>query len=925
MRVTIDAPEVIIVRSGTLSIPVRVELEDGSPATGYTFDSFAACDDGTPTSACTVTAPTVGNGSEMLLATGRRPGNASLVAKAIRSDGSMVQSEEHRLLFLDGFPVGIQAATTDARMAPGERRPFAGVVYEMSATLPTVPTYSTMDPAVATVDAQGVVTAVAPGTTSLVLASGSLSTSVPLVVDTGRTIGPPPEGAFSLRSPKSQTTKIGTRAAAANPEHGLVIDSRGYPHAVVKFGPRTMVASWSGTDVGTELLPDDIDGNARAFIAIDERDRLYVFTISGLGAFVYEKQASDPPSAWKVRPLDTHDAGADAAGLLWVRYFAGSHVSASLLPRAGGGMQVVFRVDLDTRAGEYSTGCGAVYRFADVGDATIATTDITSDWVPSAPTGCAHDFLKLPQQFALVRGTGGATTFVLPFGNHLYGSLENRNMGLDTFTRSSNGQWSRTPPVPNGSTISPRYLKVLHDEHGAPSKILSDEAGVGADNLYLFDDSGRTYIGYGFLNGIGATWVAQDNPEDIAMLMSVEGLATRAGHVHFLASMPEPDVVGLVVLHRFLAPPDPRATDPEANGRLATGTVGSASAFVPRAVLADGTRFGVGPDLAATLQRSDATDAPWSAAGGGVALDPVAPVATSGAALYVFDDTTRLRSSTDRGTSLQVVTDPAPRLPRNAQRMVASAGKGAVLLFDDELIVTAFHTNGTPSPWLRVPIAPVTSDGRVLRLDPGQRGVFVLADGFAFVAATGFASTAERVVVLEYGWDGALRATRQHANPVGVAFDALYVGDGAQAPGGALVFFSHRSAQDGPRARTHRLDLVSGAWTTADLAESTLQPSNVIALDGGGFLMGGSIDPRSLAPGAMGGVYHRRHAVVWKSADGLVWGAPKLLRPHGGDTQFVRRVLDDHAGAALVLVDDTFKMNPSPFDPVPLVQHTALP
>ncbi len=322
-----------------------------------------------------------------------------------------------RVVGYGGEPLEVLGYQPVLRMAPGERRAahaFTLAGYPGGAD-PTVrvsgddaTSYAIEGGAIASVDPDGVVTAIAAGSTSLVITHGALSQRVPIEVAAHPLAPPGPELAVAPRDLSGATP--GQWAPLVTEAATLALDSGGYPHmtflARKAQAASVVVASWTGTGFGFETVsrPYEQVGATSVRIAIDENDRLYVVYRDAVDpVFVLaERPARGGPADWTYRRLVLD---ADVNEPAWQTYVTLQGDALTMLPRSGGGMWIAYRSIHGIRGADGD--CSQLVRLAEV-TSQITYRDVRHDrYSSSSRLECAYD-RNVPylDPLALVAGTG---------------------------------------------------------------------------------------------------------------------------------------------------------------------------------------------------------------------------------------------------------------------------------------------------------------------------------------------------------------------------------------------------------------------------------------------------------------------------------------------------------------------------------------
>jgi len=250
------------------------------------------------------------------------------------------------LLASDGGPaVEVLLPAPEERMVPGERRRIAAVAMGAAgaiegsinpaavASIEPV-TWSTGDGAIASVDADGVVTAIAVGETTLTASAGSAQATVPVVVAAGEA-GPPPFGVteLSVRLHPDEYGNVWASPFTPSNEQWrrvrprMALDARGWPaiFAIPRriagvasgTGPnQPMLHTWSGSGFSTELIPRAFSGAGGGQVAIDGAGRLFTLYLAAGNGYesplvIADRDFDATVGALRERRLDTRSALGD--------------------------------------------------------------------------------------------------------------------------------------------------------------------------------------------------------------------------------------------------------------------------------------------------------------------------------------------------------------------------------------------------------------------------------------------------------------------------------------------------------------------------------------------------------------------------------------------------------------------------------------
>lgn len=324
-------------------------------------------------------------GTEEIVLDCHTTGGAWIHLLVISSHGHHTSGLGQALEFLvQGGPEReLLSISTGQTLAVGERRPL--VVVPFSRSQPnevqrgfarSTVTYRSNAPSVFSVDADGVVTGLAPGSGMLMMSTPKNTTSIPVVVNT-QPLGPPrAPGIYSLDGfllPKtSPQPPMRFLMMAFQPRY----DRRGYPAALgvplgqgdgrLNFAPHgypVYLSRWTGTGFGLERVSHFDDAPTRSRdtyndvgrdLAFDEAsDPWVVWTtrrpflanpeVHGLRAVIAHRPRDGGPSSWVRRAVEPDlsvltAAYGDSVLPREVTYMGPVH----LLPRQGGGVWLAF-------------------------------------------------------------------------------------------------------------------------------------------------------------------------------------------------------------------------------------------------------------------------------------------------------------------------------------------------------------------------------------------------------------------------------------------------------------------------------------------------------------------------------------------------------------------------------------------------------
>ncbi len=259
--------------------------------------------------------------------------------------------------------------------------------------------YAIVDPAVAEVDALGVITAGAPGETTLVLTAGDVRREVPVTVET-RPLDRPPLGAWPLVETVVESSRPLNRNAwglqrarvAVGPDGGVSVVFRPRPGSgrtsdenFSTLTPPLVLATWTGTGFGFEMLGTPTERLTHAGVAVDERGDTYVLTRSlrENRLDLWHRPAGVPAGGWTRRALPVGLGAFDGPGDMgtWSsseqldRYWP-----ISMTDRPGGGVWIAW-VSIDDFAISEVKRCPRIVRAASAGPQSLEVEIAQLAWL----------------------------------------------------------------------------------------------------------------------------------------------------------------------------------------------------------------------------------------------------------------------------------------------------------------------------------------------------------------------------------------------------------------------------------------------------------------------------------------------------------------------------------------------------------------
>ncbi len=399
-----------------LTLTAYVNNPDGSPATGYEFywngwdpnGGEVKAEFGHP-------APGVETVTLTFLREIRL--DVSVTVTVVNAVGAAVaRVRPERVVAWGGTTREVLPFQQEVALRVGEARPTAALPHgQRNPAEPNVRIlgkeplgYATANPAIATVDATGVVRGVAPGQTTLTFQSPTGATaSIPVRVQTGA-LEPAAEGAWPADGvgPSAIRSDYGARLLAGKVavDDQLAVDSQGRAFAVLTGGARTatlasltihsvLLSRWTGSGLGVEWVSQPWDAAEDPRLVLDARDVPYVtYTSRHFGDIVVaDRPAEGAPDTWRHRRLPMDLGLAADAGLRPPQYVGRHELShVAMLPREGGGVWIAWWMAdrFDDQNPTYQTTefletparCAEVIKLAEVTDDAVKTQEVLVRW-----------------------------------------------------------------------------------------------------------------------------------------------------------------------------------------------------------------------------------------------------------------------------------------------------------------------------------------------------------------------------------------------------------------------------------------------------------------------------------------------------------------------------------------------------------------
>lgn len=929
-----DPASALVSQGEAITFTARVQYEDGSPAEGYEVTWLAtrgpAASERDVLEGATSPAP----GVSTVTWTPRTPfldhfvtfqvdycdgrgGAATSWVQALASPATAVVCDHDRV----DLALGEARPISGYAVGPGRNAVGANVLHRAGTPI----AFRVLDEAVATVDEEGVVSAVAEGTTELELSADGASVRVPLTVGPG-TLGPPAPGEHPL------PLGLGTGGPDVDRRHGrLAVDDAGNPTMIVELPQapdelfrRSVVATWTGSGFGSVEYGEG-PGSVFGQVAIDERGRRYVLYDDEIVVTrdrepvlrVWDADASARRGGGTTRDLPVAPTRSPA-------FYTPPEISLRhLWPRPGGGAFVAWQMAGDHLDDGGRNVCRRVVRLASVTDAGVEVEDVEDeelcrDSASGALTRYAH--------FAL-----------LPVAEAPWPTLVAVEDGRAFRFDFEGGRWMKR--AVGGSLGTVAGVEVVQGRHAEPTIVLdaSEPGGIFASTLFLPDVAGVTSVaglpradsrdGRFFAGYVPGSLFAGYSPDALARVDdfgrgSIEGEATMARHWIGFAADRERLYSLRVQTARSAVLTVARPGRPL---RDVADTAGQRLGDNPRTatprrpvIMEDGTR------VVATVWEYDESD-PFPPADG--LPDPVA----FHAGVYRSDGP---------GSPLSLVhpimcgDDACPTdLVRELVEEPVAAGTELYGMLHDGGVLELVHSSDRGRTWTQV-----ASSSVVTTFEPAD--LAVLPTGEAFLVAVRPASPGD-IDVLHTPALGTTPFASIEPDPafrgVGIGTPgAELVVDGAEVllfAGGGAPLLVRRYAADGTLLEANErtiegpvqadtfVRLADGrflgvgavlgergsVWTTVS---DDLFATETRAVIHEGSTLGLRVGPAALADGRV--VVPQPNVAAYRvSDDGVAWSDPIPFRPEGGASQVVVGLAAEPAGGFYAVLGDAVTHLPS--------------
>lgn len=942
------------------TLTARLTNADGSPATGYQWAWVAAEPRGVK---WRLDASSPSPGVERVTFT--PPGHAlNVVWGNLKTCGrkrdapcfyeNAADTPRVDVVVWGGPATRVNTAVTRADLVVGETRSLGAVALTGDASQGYFYSddplgFASANPAVVTVDDLGVMTARAAGDTVITVTAGSASTTVPAHVAAGAP-APMPVGLTPLAALRPawvlapDLRLVHHKSVAYNmalpPNDGPWLVSNA-SHGVNGFGSEELayvgarrdstavglmsLAHWTGSGFGFELIGERWDAAFDPMMAIDERGTLYVvYRSSNRNAYVLlERPAGARPGTERLRVLPPDLREPASLGLRARDYVFGSSFQRSaIVPRIGGGVWIAYLTyaafDGDSAPNDtlpYTCEVGGL--LAEVTDASLGVAQLfTHFWDPGART-CAD-------------GEQGASDRFLELVGDPTGGPPSPRFGDRPNYPGSVPYVMRWPPTP----------AELQAEGGRATWAGFDKWGylAAGPRLAAVDRAGELLWRSAYDFHVTVTpdviWpelgIFDPNAPRGSLERDFKGWASDGRR---LAALLYGDVsestmysVAMVNVPRAL-----RWTDGEDVGRRFSKDLNSPGLLDPPIVLGDGTRYFLSRNVGRCHLEERAVTGLWKSSAPGVRPELVIeqgselvyskPLQAQGSTLYVINQEASgstmgfaVRRSTDGGASWQGASayTGQPLSSKLRAWAVLPSGAGFALMATD--LAPDFVLLSTPSvgtgPWTARSGFTAAQLQQWSVLWGGDESFGFAPDGagnvWALVAAHG--SARNGVLARKYSVAGALLDEVLLEVPVqrpapGVT---LPLANSAVVAGNGRLVVLSRELTGGPRwgLEAAVIDPSAKTLTVRVIASDGVGRVTPLVRLADGRVAVGAQRSEVLGTPSMGFDARRDRAVLWSSADGSTWSAPRELRPDGGNGQVVWSLAVEPDGKLLAVVGD---------------------
>ena len=811
----------------------------------------------------------------------------------------------------------------EVTLVVGERRPvqaatFAGETMDVARLSGDAITYTTDQPDVISVDANGFVTALKPGQAWLKWRTVALQEDIQVTVVDGD-LGPPSEGVYRFQNRVRWQDLEYKRIPTTDPRDNFAINPDGIPLVLLKprlhYAPSVSLpnqplwlATWTGSGFGYEWVNEYHETTEQPFLGVGIDGHQYVGWVNGWEQGIAIRDRAPDGTTWQqrllpIRPDLGRTADAEVKGLTFA-----VEPQIATLPSSTG-MWVAYAMSYKVTDMGYPTAaigqqCTRILRLAHVTPTDITVEDLDIAYQEICAEQHWENWVGLdlapPED-----GSSGPTIVAsrgqkIEVGTH---RVEVFQKGLDGWVvTDTNGPFQGVGAVGVAASSHP---SIDHPARFGGSGTGSGWGFPGPDGSHLFggatDIDGQRTTAYGY--PVGDSMLAPHFPGPYGLdgalgypLYAVGADAERAFMISERPPSPEADADLDTWMYVSDQPHAVLHTDDELSGtRLWDGE--TTQRYHQAAVLADGTRVLAGstyPTAGAAWARSDGPGDPWVDLGSSNQLPGFDPGDDNshfwahGDDLFAAD-MGRLWRSSDAGDSWTELTQ-LDAVDRLLAAVSVSESVAFRLVKQGSEVVLWRTEEGVGATSL-----PVMLPDYSLGADPSQNQK-VLVDGEEVVVLTYqvlLNPIEKRLVTQRYDADGVLLSENsvvvpgKHVPPFAAltGAGALLVPTATSNAGQLTEIWA--STDDGATWHTSPVELEG----TGNIAALT----PLVTLADGRVALLHNADPHNA----------RQQAQVRTSADGLTWSEAAPLRLHGGRLQQVFAAAPEPDGGLLVHMGDS--------------------
>lgn len=872
-----------------------------------------------------------------------------------------------------GAAVDVYTPVTQLSLVIGEERPLGAVAVANDARDGRVYSddvlgYTSADTAVATVAADGVVTGVSAGTTTITATAGRASTTVDITVNAG-TPAPIPDAIHTLvahrhqwsLAPGAMQRKTAVPyAVALSPSAGPFVisnlsnvadaadedETRVTVYSREGSSPygRFAIARWTGSGFGFEVLGEPWDVAIDPMVALDERDRLYmIYKSENRRQYVLlDRAAGARPGTETMRVLPSELAEPRELGARARDYLAltDDRIELSaIVPRQGGGVWIAYEVYagyMDGPLTEHVQNDGVLPKrcqlaglLAEVTDTTIEVRQVSSYFFePGAGQSCADGApasvsASQRENMWLTRDPAGGVP-ATSFGR---GQETRTAVGIvttSTLYRDLGGSDEVTGELDAMAGLESDANIVTMSKRGTLQRAMPiHDATMSAGSTgYERQWADSMWPALGIVPPFTTAPMITTAP--LGWGYSSTQLATF--HAGGLSGARDYTLVTLRLPRSVLWTAD------ETAGRRFNGELNSPAITDPPVVLADGSRYWLSRNIGRCDAGQPRAQGLWRSTGPNARPQLVTAEGTSnlfydqplravGTTLYAVRREQignfigfRVRGSTDGGTTWLETSQYAGQMLGSEVRAFATlpSGAGFAIMHTDNapdfrVIVTANVDGG---PWTALPGFTATQQATWAVHGTYSDSFGLVPDGagnmWVLVSAQGNAQGG--LLARKYSPAGAqLAEVLVNVAATGTSgVLTVRAGTATTLSDGKLVVLGVENATGG----RHRLvsividPVTQGVSRAVVVADGVVGRLVPLVRTADNRVVIGAQRSEVIGTAQTGYSTVRDRAVLWSSTDGLTWSTPKLLRPDGGNGQVVWSMGLDGDGKLLTVVGD---------------------